>query len=53
MKIMKIPATTIAEPKAFFRVMFSCSKTTAAKVEKSGVVEEIGTAWVSGIPVKL
>jgi hypothetical protein len=52
-KTRKIPITTITEPKTFLAVTLSRSKTTAANVEKSGVVEEIGTAWGSGILVKL
>jgi hypothetical protein len=48
-----MPTTTIAEPMTLFDVTFSRSRTMAAKVEKRGVVEDIGTARDSKVPMKL
>lgn len=49
----KIPATTTTEPTIFLAVTFSCSKTTPANTENSGVVDEIGMARDAIVSVKL
>ena len=53
MKIRQIPATMVTAPKTALAVIFSLKSMKPAMAAKSGDVDEIGTARVSDVIVKL